>query len=241
MDARLRELPDKYYNTEILFSDGLSGISIWYMGSRTPSGRQLKQWNMTLDEALKEDMLCDDHYETAEAYSIATYIIRHLNTYLPYQSKEKQAGPMNAIEKFNALITEASGDVIPDDSLTDAERLVKGAVMCAGWLCRLCDGWPAVKTEIERLQWYEERSQQDWHYCKDNRILYYPQALCSSCEPTSENRTFDPRKEIIRLRAQLERAETLLRETNRCIAAGFPTNTAERIDAYCHETKKANP
>lgn len=43
--------------------------------------------------------------------------------------------------------------------------------------------------------------------------------------------------EIEALRTRLERVEVLLRETNRCIAAGFPTNTAERIEAYFIETK----
>ena len=81
MKAKLCKLPDNYYSTGIAFANSCHGIDLAYFGSsRRPSERQLKQWNMTYEEALAEDMLYDEHYETADSYAIAMHIIEALKT-----------------------------------------------------------------------------------------------------------------------------------------------------------------
>jgi hypothetical protein len=80
--ARLASLEGKYYGTQVLLrvGDQAAVIDVWCMGDGIPSGRQLSDWGMTLDEARGEEgMCCDNHYETRDCYAIAKQITRALH------------------------------------------------------------------------------------------------------------------------------------------------------------------
>ena len=81
MKARIRELKDNYYGTNI---DILSGpaksneIHFWFATGK-PSKRQLKKEGYkTIKEAMKDGYPCDSHYECAETYRIAQIIVKAL-------------------------------------------------------------------------------------------------------------------------------------------------------------------
>ena len=74
--ATIKPLDGKYYGTYVLHKT--TEIKVWYMGDRKPSQRQLDAWKMTIDEAMEDDMLCDDHYESREGAIIADTICHAL-------------------------------------------------------------------------------------------------------------------------------------------------------------------
>ena len=72
MKAKIDYLKGKYYGTLIGIDTG-GGITVW-ITEGNPSQRQLNEWDMTLEEAKADGMLCDAHYETDASYQIACKI-----------------------------------------------------------------------------------------------------------------------------------------------------------------------
>jgi len=79
--ARLLPLKGKYYGTQVEIEtlDGTETMQIWVRGNRRPSARQLTQINMTEEEANEDGYFCDEHYETAISYWLASSIIDVIN------------------------------------------------------------------------------------------------------------------------------------------------------------------
>jgi len=82
--AHIQPLEGKYYGTIVELHDG-ARIEIWIMDGHgiTPSKRQLEKWDMTLEEAKDDDMMCDSHFESARGYGIAEILVDALNTEIP--------------------------------------------------------------------------------------------------------------------------------------------------------------
>ena len=75
MKADILPLNGKYYGTVIQYG-GDRTIEVWDMENYIPSDRQLEYWEMTLEEAKADNMMCDSHYETQESYRIAEAIVK---------------------------------------------------------------------------------------------------------------------------------------------------------------------
>lgn len=73
----------KYYGTvvDIAHDDGSTDqVTIWVMGDRRPSVRQLGVWGYeTPEEARADDMLSDSHYETGISLELARLLANHIN------------------------------------------------------------------------------------------------------------------------------------------------------------------
>lgn len=89
MKAEIRDLGiKKYYGTEVVIrgDDGrpISEAKVWLGGrDRTPSARQLADWDVAGDEAELADLMSDSHYETAESYRAASEIAAAINGHSP--------------------------------------------------------------------------------------------------------------------------------------------------------------
>ena len=80
MKAEIADLSGKYYGTKVIYGDE-NEITIWtHYKDFTPSKRQLEYWEMTLEEAKENDMMCDTHYETQEDYEIAKCVASALSS-----------------------------------------------------------------------------------------------------------------------------------------------------------------
>ena len=87
MKAEIADLSGKYYGTKVIYGNEHE-ITIWtHDKDFTPSKRQLEYWEMTLEEAKEDGIMCDSHYETQEDYEVAKCIVVALRSVRTYDSR----------------------------------------------------------------------------------------------------------------------------------------------------------